>query len=49
LKLFSTNGAVSNSPGWSEAKPWVQECTAKPPELQVFISSSTVSSGATNE
>ena len=46
LNLLSTNGAGSNSPGCSEAEPWVHVCTAKTPEPPVFISSSIVSSGA---
>ena len=46
MSVLSTKGAVSNSPGWSEAEPWVQECIAKPPELPVFIRTTTVASGA---
>jgi len=46
LNALSANGAGSNSPGCSEAEPWVHVCTAKTPELLFFISSSIVSSGA---
>jgi len=34
---LSTKGAGSNSPGCSEAEPWVQKCTAKLPELPVLL------------
>ena len=37
MNVLSTNGAGSNSPGWSEANPWVHVCIGKPPELPVYF------------